>query len=175
MADLSITQQIVTGKGKNTIHWWNHQKVLLKARRKKGNLQNLQNEGSEDNIYNYIIKNVTQPLEIIIENSVVEDLSQDRACSIDIDQSNFVTQCEKFSNENTRIPIDTTCESEIPLAEFQSPSLETTITTEIPTVGNIEQSIAIAPGEGKKPISILNDIYCEEMAHPHLFPTGKFG
>ena len=57
---------------------------------------NLQNEGSEDNIYNYIIKNVTQPLEIIIENSVVEDLSQDRACSIDIDQSNCVTQCEKF-------------------------------------------------------------------------------
>ena len=136
---------------------------------------NLQNEGSEDNIYNYIIKNMTQPLEIIIENSVVEDLSQDRACSIDIDQSNFVTQCEMFSNENTRIPIDTTCESEIPLAEFQSPSLETTITTEIPTVDNIEQSIAIAPGEGKKPISILNGIYCEEMAHPHLFSTGKFG
>ena len=61
------------------------------------------------------------------------------------------------------------------LSEFQSPSLETTITTEISTVDNIEQSIAIAPGEGKKPISILNDIYCEEKAHPHLFPTGKFG
>ena len=136
---------------------------------------NLQIEGSEDNIYNYIIKNVTQPLEIIIENSVVEDLSQDRACSIDTDQSHCVTQCEKFSNENTRIPIDTTCESEIPLAEFQSPSLETTITTEIPTVDNIEQLIAIAPGKRKKPISILNDIYCEEMAHPHLYPTGKFG
>ena len=136
---------------------------------------NLQNEGSEDNIYNYIIKNVTQPLEIIIENSVVEELSQDRACTIDIDQSNCVTQCEKFSNENTRAPIDTTCESEIPLAEFQSPSLETTITTEIPTVDNIEQLIAIAPGEGKKPIPILNDIYCKEIAHPHFFPTGKFG
>ena len=80
---------------------------------------------------------------------MVEDLSQDRDCSINIDQSNCVTQCEKFSNENTRIPIDTTCESEIPLAEFQSPSLGTTITTEIPTVDNIEQSIAIAPGEGK--------------------------
>ena len=28
-----------------------------------------QNEGSEDNIYNYIVKNVTQPLEIITELS----------------------------------------------------------------------------------------------------------
>ena len=74
-----------------------------------------------------------------------------------------------------RIPRDTTREGEIPLAEFQSPSLEKTITTDIQTVDNIEQSIAIAPGEGKKPISILNDIYCEEMTHPHLLPTGKFG
>ena len=136
---------------------------------------NLQNERSENDIYNYIVKNVKQPLEIIIENSVVEDFLQDRDCSIDIDQNNCVTHCEKFSNENMRIPRDTTCEGEIPLAEFQSPSLETAITTEIRTVDNIEQSIAIAPGEGKKPISILNDIYCEEMAHPHLFPTGKFG
>ena len=35
MADLSITQQIVTGKGKSTIHWWSCQKILLKTRRKK--------------------------------------------------------------------------------------------------------------------------------------------
>ena len=45
---------------------------------------------------------------------------------------------------------------------------------EIPTVDNIEKSIAIAPGEGKKPISIPN-AYCEEMTHPHLFLTGKLG
>ena len=136
---------------------------------------NLQNESSEDNVYNYIVKNVTRPLEIIIENAVAEDLLQDRA-SCSIDQNNGVTQCEKFSNENVRIPKDTTCEQgEIRLAEFQSPSLKTTITTEIPTVYNIEQSTEIAPGEGKKPISILNDFYCEEMAHLHLFPTAKFG
>ena len=139
-------------------------------------IQIFQNEGSEDNIYSYIVKNVTQPLEIITKHSMIEDLSQDRACSIDIDQNNPVTQCEKFSNEKVKISRDTTCEEgEIPLAEFQSPSLETAITTEIPTVDNIEQLIAIAPGEGKKPISILNDIYCEKVAHPHLSPTCKFG
>ena len=33
----------------------------------------------------------------------------------------------------------------------------------------------MAPGEGVIPISILTDTHCEELAHPHLFPTGKFG
>ena len=33
----------------------------------------------------------------------------------------------------------------------------------------------VAPGEGKTPISILDDDYIEELAHPHLLPTGKFG
>ena len=64
---------------------------------------------------------------------------------------------------------------ENPLAVFQSPSLKTTITMETPTISEQEESTAIAPDEGKKPKTILNDIYCEEMAHPHLFPTGRFG
>ena len=66
-------------------------------------------------------------------------------------------------------------DSEDPLAQFQTPSAEKTITTEIPTLDELEEGIVIAPGEGKKPLSILHDDYCEEMAHPHLFPTGKFG
>ena len=35
------------------------------------------------------------------------------------------------------------------------------------------EELTIAPGEGKQPMSILNDQYCEELAHPHLFPTGN--
>ena len=66
-------------------------------------------------------------------------------------------------------------EGENPLAVFQSPSLETTITTKTPTIVELEESIVIAPGEGKKPTSILNDTYCEEMVHPHLLSTGRFG
>ena len=66
-------------------------------------------------------------------------------------------------------------DSENPLAQFQTPSAETTITTEIPTLDELEEGIVIAPGEDKKPLSILHDDYCEEMAHPHLFPTDKFG
>ena len=66
-------------------------------------------------------------------------------------------------------------EGENPPAVFQSPSLETTITTETPTIDKLEESIAIAPGEWKKPMSILNYIYREEMAHTDLFSTGRFG
>ena len=38
-----------------------------------------------------------------------------------------------------------------------------------------DDTVTVAPGEGKKPISIYLDEKCEEMAFPHLFPTGKFG
>ena len=38
-----------------------------------------------------------------------------------------------------------------------------------------EENITVAPGEGLRPISILTDKYCEELAHPYLFPTGNFG
>ena len=33
----------------------------------------------------------------------------------------------------------------------------------------------MAPGQGKTPVSILNDDHCEELAFPYLFPTGTFG
>ena len=35
------------------------------------------------------------------------------------------------------------------------------------------EEISIAPGEGKKPPSILQ--YCEELAFPHIFSIGHFG
>ena len=37
-----------------------------------------------------------------------------------------------------------------------------------------DEFTTIAPGERNMPLSILNDCHCEESAHPHLFPTGKF-
>ena len=35
--------------------------------------------------------------------------------------------------------------------------------------------VSVAPGEGKKLMLIIKDKYCEELAFPHLFPTGKYG
>ena len=49
------------------------------------------------------------------------------------------------------------------LGEFQSPSQETIITKESPTIDNLEEYITIASTEGKKSISILNNVYGKEM------------
>lgn len=65
-------------------------------------------------------------------------------------------------------------ENENPLAEFRVSSNKTTTTAENLSVNEIEQAIAVAPGEGKTPLSIVGDRFCEELVHPHLFLTGKF-
>ena len=61
-----------------------------------------------------------------------------------------------------------------PLNLHRVAASETTLISEIPSIIG-EDNIAIAPGQGKTPLSILHDDYCEELAFPYLFPTGKFG
>ena len=62
-----------------------------------------------------------------------------------------------------------------PLSEFRTPSMETTFVSEIPSACEMEEGIVVAPGEGKKPVSILNDKFCKDLGHPYLFPTGQYG
>ena len=38
-----------------------------------------------------------------------------------------------------------------------------------------DPGIAIAPRENKMPLPFISDKNCEVLAHPYLFPTGKFG
>ena len=45
--------------------------------------------------------------------------------------------------------------------------------SEIPSITN-DENVTIAPGQGKKPVSILNDEFFEEHAFPYLLPKGKF-
>ena len=61
-----------------------------------------------------------------------------------------------------------------PLNLHRVAASETTLISEIPSILG-EDNITIAPGHGKTPLSILHDDYCEELAFPYLFPTGKFG
>ena len=61
------------------------------------------------------------------------------------------------------------------LAQFKSVSDETIFISEIPTVTDTEEAIVVTPSEGKQPLSLLGYEFCEELAHPHLFPSGKFG
>ena len=80
---------------------------------------------------------------------------------------------------DTQIPIILEdCESELelgenPLDQFRTSANETCLISNIPCEDN--ECINIAPGEGKKTVSVFSDQYCEELAHPYLFPTGKYG
>ena len=62
-------------------------------------------------------------------------------------------------------------EGENPLDSYLLNSKETMLISQVPT----SEKISIAPGEVKKPSSILQDKYCEELAFPHIFSNGKFG
>ena len=65
---------------------------------------------------------------------------------------------------------------EIPLDDYTISSNETSITlNNLQQDMNNENVISIAPGESKKPLSLLAYEYCEKLSHPHLFRTGKFG
>ena len=134
---------------------------------------------SEENAYNYLVKNITNPIDIIIDSLVGnKDHEEINPSGIRISGSGILDDdcMNQEINNNARGDQKFHIEdSENPLAQFQTPSAETTITTEIPTLDELEEGIVIALGEDQKPLSILHDDYCEEMAHPHLFPTGKFG
>ena len=60
------------------------------------------------------------------------------------------------------------------LDAHRTASNETIMASKIPMQID-KDAVTVAPGEGKKPLAIYNDEKCEEMAFPHLFPTGKFG
>lgn len=60
------------------------------------------------------------------------------------------------------------------LSVFHIALNETSIVPNIPNI-TPEEVLSVAPGEGHKPVSVLTDIFCEELTHPHLFLTGKFG
>ena len=63
---------------------------------------------------------------------------------------------------------------EDPLSMHKTASNKTALVSEIPYIINNENFI-IAQGQGKKPASILSDVFCEEQAFPYLCPKGKFG
>ena len=53
-------------------------------------------------------------------------------------------------------------------------SNETTLVSDIPNIIN-DENVIIAKGQGKKPVSILSDEFCEEQAFLYLLLKGKFG
>ena len=70
----------------------------------------------------------------------------------------------KCLDESIEVQLDSSLGEKIlddPLSKFRISSMETTFVSEIPSACDIEEGIAVAPVEGKKPVSILNDKFCK--------------
>ena len=76
--------------------------------------------------------------------------------------------------DNSDPEVDDICsqieEKENPLDARRLGAHETTLISNMPQ----SEELTIATGESKQPMSIY-DQHCEELARPHLFPTGNFG
>ena len=81
----------------------------------------------------------------------------------------FLTMIQPYEEDESEYDV------EDPLNSFRTPASETLLVSEIPNVLVDDENIILAPGEGQTPNSLTNDQFCEELAHPHLFPTGNFG
>ena len=101
------------------------------------------------------ILDISDPIDFTIDDSigVVSDKKHERTNSRSIDSNSNI----EF-NEN---PLDT----------YRCSASETVLVN----TSRDNAFISIAPGENVKPESLTNDIFCEKLSHPHLFPTGKFG
>ena len=92
------------------------------------------------------------------------------------DEGNNLTECngdeenieQVKNNENDE-------EDENPLDSYRIPASETVFVPELAHQLVDDSNITIAPGENKEPLPIICDENCEMLAHPNLFPTGKFG
>ena len=93
-------------------------------------------------------------------------------------ESEIYLQILRSLDEPVEAEVELSTNEEIyedPLSKFRAPSVKTTIISEVPSNCKLEQEITVAPGEAKQPILVLNDKFCEELAHPHLFPSGRYG
>eukprot|EP00111_Clytia_hemisphaerica_P007574 TCONS_00022007-protein len=87
------------------------------------------------------------------------------------DHEEISDEGSRTQNDTSVLELETTAN---PLDVFRSSANETTLMSHTPTETEIDNEIlTLAPGQGKN--SILNDENCEMLAHPHLFPKGKFG
>ncbi|XP_030828689.1 uncharacterized protein LOC100890415 [Strongylocentrotus purpuratus] len=75
-------------------------------------------------------------------------------------------------NQNEEIDMDE--EETDPRDRLRGIKYDTCVQPTDPTMSS-DSIYSIAPGEGRKPISIMMDEHCEEQAFPTLFPTGQFG
>ena len=123
------------------------------------------------NLYNHLYSDI----EINYNNIPVDMLG----CHNEkLEESEIHLQLIGSLDEPIEVEVELSTNEEIyedPLSKFIAPSVETTILSEVLSKCELEQEITIAPGDRKQAISVLNDKFCEELAYPHLFPSGRYG
>ena len=92
----------------------------------------------------------------------------------DVDQSNDIDFVIEEDSERVD-KNDNDEENDNPLDRFRIPASETVFVPELAHHIIDDSNVTIAPGEDKEPLPIICDEQCEILAHPYLFPTGKFG
>ena len=130
--------------------------VVFEAVRPDVVIQFLEFLRSHNDLYSDIVINPA--------NIPVDDLGLQRFKTEEDTVYSTEVQLESSLGEETR---------DDPLSEFRMQSMETNFVSKIPSVCEIEEGIVVAPGEGKKPVSILNGKFCEELGHLRLLPTGQ--
>ena len=80
-----------------------------------------------------------------------------------------------FSIKDNGAEKDNVEEESNPLDNYRIPSSENVCVADVKYDLKDDAGLAIAPGENKMPLPIISDENCELLAHPYLFPTGKFG
>ena len=94
----------------------------------------------------------------------------------DIDLIKYLVDCQSIPLPIEISHNDEEESAENPLDAFRTAANETALMPKMLTYDDFEEDLlTVAPGENKTPSPILKDKFCEELAHPHLFPTGKFG
>ena len=177
----SDSNGIVLVKLKRKLQYKGH--VYFEGVRPDFILQVLQYLKLNNNLYADIEINTDNiPRELInINNDVDFEINSSKFCQYLLKDINapisISLQTEAGYNHENSLDNDDELETmEDPLDVFRFSANETVLMSCMPVPEDIDNEIlTVVPGEGIKPISILNDKYCKELAHPHLFPTGQFG
>ena len=90
-----------------------------------------------------------------------------------IDDNQPLKICD-FSIKDDSAEKDNVEEESNPLDDYRIPSSETAYVADVKYDLRDDTGLAIAPGENKILLPIISDENCELLAHPYLFPIGKF-
>ena len=136
----------------------------------------------KENNHLYANTNIATNIRDVLEttsNDVMHDLKNEVANEGDDENIDIDFVCDKstmlIKNNDIINDEDLEEEEENPLDQHRLQCSETAFVSNIPHEIIDNESISIAPGQDKTPIAIVYDENCEELAHPYLFPTGKFG